>query len=43
MFVMEFLFRNILYLLFSMLMGYFGYRMYKLKKAGFIVFFIVWM
>lgn len=43
MYAIAFLFKNTLYLLFSMLMGFVGYKMYKLKKAGFIVFFIVWM
>ncbi|MCD8545095.1 MAG: hypothetical protein LRY52_09695, partial [Sulfurospirillum cavolei] len=42
-FGLAFLFRNAVYLLFSMLMGYLGYKMYKLKKVGVIVFLIVWM
>ena len=42
-FGLAFLFRNAVYLLFSMVMGYLGYKMYKLKKVGVIVFLIVWM
>lgn len=40
-FGLSFIAVNVLYILFSVLMGFIAYKLYKLKKVGFIVFLIV--